>query len=196
MMSAPTTQRSLNRRGFLRLAAMAGVTSVGGYLLFEYAPWLDIEQVAQHTRRALEPDQAGSVRLRQLVRYATLAANGHNAQAWKFAIRENTIEIHPDYSRRLPVVDPEDRELWMSLGCALENLLVAARATGYDAEVVYPDGEDVIRVRLAENTPQSSTLFDAIPRRQSTRSDYDGQPVATNFLDQLIALPPGEDLHL
>lgn len=35
-----------------------------------------------------------------LVRAATLAASGHNTQPWKFAIKESTIEIHPDYSRR------------------------------------------------------------------------------------------------
>jgi hypothetical protein len=60
----------------------------------------------------------------EMVRSATLAANGHNTQPWKFAIRQDVIEIYPDYSRRLPVVDPDNRELWISLGCALENLLL------------------------------------------------------------------------
>lgn len=31
----------------------------------------------------------------------------------------------PDAARRVPVVDLDDRELWISLGGALENLLVA-----------------------------------------------------------------------
>lgn len=57
-----------------------------------------------------------------MVRYATLAANGHNTQPWKFAVHQDAIEIHPDYGRHLPVVDPENRELWISLGCSLENL--------------------------------------------------------------------------
>lgn len=133
----------------------------------------------------------------ELVRYATLAANGHNTQPWKFAIRQDGIEIHPDYSRRLPVVDPYDRELWISLGCALENLLVAARAAGYTADVTYPDAADVIAVRLAADTPQPSPLFDAIPLRQSTRSAYDGQPVPAADLDRLQAMPlePGITLR-
>jgi len=49
--------------------------------------------------------------MRELVRYASLAASGHNTQPWKFRIRENSLEIHPDYCRRLPTVDPSDREL-------------------------------------------------------------------------------------
>jgi nitroreductase len=52
----------------------------------------------------------------EMVHFATPAANGHNAQPWKFVIRQDSIEIHPDYSRHLPVVYPENRELWISLG--------------------------------------------------------------------------------
>ena len=186
-----------NRRDFLKLAAAAGVTAAAGYVLFEYAPWLDYDQQAQHTRRLLEPNSTGSAQMREMIRYATLAANGHNAQAWKFAIKENVIEIHPDDTRRLPVVDPDDRELWISLGCALENLLIAARATGYAAEVVYPDTADVIQVHLNADAPQDNPLFDAIPLRQNTRSAYNGQPVDTTLLDQLVTLPqePGVVAH-
>jgi hypothetical protein len=131
-----------------------------------------------------------SVKMRELVRMATLAASGHNAQPWKFAIAENTIEIHPDYRRRLPVVDPIDRELWMSLGCALENLLIAARAAGYAPEVTYPDPtRDSIRVRLPADTAQISPLLAAIPLRQNTRSEYDGQLIKSSALKQVEAVP-------
>lgn len=133
----------------------------------------------------------------ELVRFATLAANSHNTQPWKFAIKENVIEIHPDYTRHLPAVDPHDRELWISLGCALENLLLAAQKLGYAPEVVYPDSQDFIRINLTADTPQSSLLFDAIPQRQCTRSKYSGQPVAIGDFDQLQNLPsePGVGLH-
>jgi hypothetical protein len=134
--------------------------------------------------------------MREIVRYATLAANGHNTQPWKFAIKETAIEIHPDHARRLAVVDPNDRELWISLGCALENLLIAARAAGYAPEVTYPDSTDFIHVRLTADTPQASPLFDAIPLRQNVRSEYDGQPVSVAILDQLaVSLEPGVALH-
>ncbi|NTU62855.1 MAG: Tat pathway signal protein, partial [Chloroflexi bacterium] len=147
--------------------------------------------------RPFQMDPAKATRLRELVRHATLAANGHNTQPWKFAITEDAIEIHPDQARRLAVVDPNDRELWISIGCALENLLVAARATGYAAEVSYPDATDFIRVRLTADAPQRSPLFDAIPVRQNTRSEYDGQIVPAGDLDQVQAVPlePGVALR-
>lgn len=128
-------------------------------------------------------------RMQGIIRYATLAANGHNAQAWKFAVLPEAIEIHPDYSRRLAAVDPLDRELWISLGCALENLLIAARAGGYDHAVTYPDASDSIRIRLAANAPEGGALFDAIPLRQSTRTEYDAKPLAAGALEKLDHMP-------
>ncbi len=132
-----------------------------------------------------------------LIQYATLAANGHNTQPWKFAVQQNTIEIHPDYSRHLPVVDPHNRELWISLGCALENLLIAANATGYISTVAYPNGEDVIRIQLIPDLPQPSPLFNVIPLRQTTRSVYDSHPVPPADLNTLQSLPlePGVSLR-
>lgn len=187
----------LSRRDFLKISAAAGVTAAGVHLLDTYAPWLDYEQQVATTARPLAKEAVMPKQMQELVRYATLAANGHNTQPWKFALRDNSIEIHPDASRRLPVVDPHDRELWISLGCALENLLVAARAMGYATQVIYPDATDFIQVRLAADTPQNSPLFNAIPLRQSTRSLYDGQTVPTADLDrvQATSLEPGITLR-
>ncbi|MCB0125382.1 MAG: hypothetical protein KDE58_24180, partial [Caldilineaceae bacterium] len=182
---------------FLQGLTAAGVITVGGYLLTEAAPWLDYPAATEQIRRPLTQEATMSAQMCELVRYATLAASGHNTQPWRFAIKDDSITIHPDYSRRLPVVDPTDRELWISLGCALENLLVAARTTGYVAEVTYPDRDEVIHVRLTADTPQPDRLFAAIPQRQNTRSVYDGQLVRIADLDTLQALPlePGVALH-
>ena len=189
---------TISRRDFVRLAAAAGVTATGGYVLFIHAPWLDYEQQVQQTwSRSLSKELTMSEQMRDLVHAATLAVNGHNTQPWLFAIQEKAIEIHPDYTRRLPVVDPADRALWISLGCALENLTVAARAAGYAPEVVYPDNQDFIRVNLTADTPLPSPLFEAIPWRQCTRSEYDGQLVGVGELDRMQNLPlePGVGLR-
>jgi hypothetical protein len=173
MMTTTPSRPTLSRRRLLKLLAATGVITAGGYALFEYAPWLNYDQQVDFTRRSFDMNASGALPEHELVRYATLAANGHNTQPWKFAIKEHAIEIHPDATRRLPVVDPHDRELWISLGCALENLLVAAHATGYAAEVTYPDATDFIHIRLTRGTAQESPLFGAIPLRQNTRSEYD-----------------------
>ena len=197
MMNKSESRPMMSRRDFLKLLAVGGVTATGGYLLSEYAPWLDYNQQADQTWKPFEMTSTSSTQMRELVHYATLAANGHNTQPWKFALADNAIEIHPDYSRELSVVDPDHRELWISLGCALENLLIAARASGFSPEVSYPDTADFIGVNLTADTRQDSPLFDAIPTRQNTRSEYDGQPVKSVEMDQLQTLPlePGVTLR-
>lgn len=186
----------MSRRNFLKVTGAVGVTAVGGHLLTTYAPWLDDEAQAALTRQPLPQEKIVSQQILEMVRYATLAANGHNTQPWKFAVCQDVVEIHPDYSRRLPVVDPHDRELWISLGCALENLLLAARAAGYAADVAYPNEDDLIRVQLAPDAPQASPLFDAIPLRQTTRSVYDGRPAPVADLDSLQSLPQAAGVSL
>ncbi len=191
------THPALNRRRVLQLLAASGVVAAGGYALYEYTPWLDYSGQADRIREPLEEHPSVVARTRGLIRYATLAASSHNTQPWTFVIKPGLLEIHPDYTRRLPILDPRDRELWISLGCALENLLIAARAAGYAPEVTYPGATDFIRVRLTADSPHGSPLLNAIPLRQNTRSLYDGQPIQPAALRQLQALPlePSVTVH-
>jgi hypothetical protein len=193
-MSKRQPHKILNRRQALQRLAIAGITVTGGYILYEYQPWLNYNRQAQDTWKSLKQESVKSLQMREFVRSATLAASGHNTQPWLFAIKENAIEIHPDYRRRLPIVDPLDRELWISLGCALENLLVAARANGYTPEVTYPDPADFIHIRLTPDTAQNSPLMAAIPFRQNTRSEYDGQLIKNDDLPQVQAVPLEPDV--
>lgn len=119
---------------------------------------------------------------KELVRYATLAPSSHNTQCWKFAIEDKAITILPDMSRRTPAVDPDDHHLFVSLGCAAENLVQAALAHGLSGEVRFDAASDAIRVTLAPIQARASVLFKAIPERQCTRGDYDGKPLLNEEL--------------
>nr|WP_249802031.1 Tat pathway signal protein [Bradyrhizobium zhengyangense] len=120
---------------------------------------------------------------RELVRCATLAANSHNTQPWIFSAHGNEIAIAPDFKRRCPAVDPDDHHLFVSLGCAAENLCLAASALGWRANSVF-DGERIV-IALEEASPAAAALADAIPVRQCTRAAFDGRPAAPEILHQL-----------
>lgn len=64
-------------------------------------------------------DEATRAELAEAIGYATLAPSTNNTQPWKFEIAEGTIRVLPDFGRCLPVADPLNRELYISLGCAL-----------------------------------------------------------------------------
>jgi len=187
----------LTRGQFLVLLAAAGITATAGYALYNYAPWLKDDERAQQSRRPLLKNAQGASPQRELVRFAGLAASGHNTQPWKFVLHEDAIDLHPDFSRRLSAVDPLNRELWISLGCALENLIVAARASGFETEVSYPASADFIRIRLIADAPRGDALFEAIALRQNTRSAFDGRPINPAHFDRVQAVPlePGITLR-
>jgi len=128
----------------------------------------DYTRVAAGLRAPL-PDTAA---LADLVRYASLAPNGHNTQPWRFVSRAGGVSVLPDLSRRTPVVDPDDHHLWISLGCAVENLMVAAAARGQAGAVAMRDGNAGVDIDLIAAPPSDDGLFAAIPLRQSTRSAY------------------------
>jgi hypothetical protein len=137
--------------------------------------------------------------IRDLIRYATLAASGHNTQPWRFRVGAGQIVILPDLTRRTPIVDPDDHHLFASLGCASENLALASGARGRPGTITFDPANGGTVVFLHGPGPvENSVLFDAIPKRQSTRAEYDGRPVSAADLKTLAASAaiPGVDLIL
>jgi len=147
------------------------------------------------TRAALKQSPETS----DFIRYAALAANGHNAQPWRFKISHEGIAILPDMARQTAIVDPDNHHLFASLGCAAENLALACGARGRMGVLRFNPADDgSIAFAYGGGLPAEPELFDAIPKRQSTRGDFDGKPVGARDLQSLItaAAMPGVDLVL
>jgi hypothetical protein len=135
--------------------------------------------------------------LRELVRYATLAPSSHNTQCWKFHLEERSILISPDLSRRCPAVDPDDHHLFVSIGCAAENLVQTALANGLKGNVVFDDSaRKTLQVLLEPTKAVATSLFNAIPERQSTRAEYDGKPIPTSELAMLEKAGQGNGVRI
>lgn len=137
----------------------------------------DYEAAAAQSRSKL----AANPEIGEFIRYATLAPNGHNTQPWRFRSHGNRIDILPDFTRRTPVVDPDDHHLFISLGCAAENLALASAANGRPADIRFDARETGGLVcELGRGASQESPLFDVIGVRQSTRAPFDGRPVGAS----------------
>lgn len=136
---------------------------------------------------------------RELIRYATLAANSHNSQPWRFKVEQRSINIIPDLTRRLTAVDPDNHHLFVSLGCAAENLSIAAGESDTTGTLSFdPKEEGSVAFVFGGSPSAERLLFDAIPGRQSTRGDFVGRPVDAGDLTALAnsAATPGVDLVL
>jgi hypothetical protein len=137
--------------------------------------------------------------LRDFIRLATLAPNGHNTQPWRFRVGEDRIDVLPDTSRRTPVVDPDDHHLFVGLGCAAENLAIAANAGGHAGNLASgAAGDGAVGFMFGDGPAAEPALAGAITQRQSTRADFDGRQVGADDLRKLAeaARMPGVDLVL
>ncbi|UHD15857.1 Acg family FMN-binding oxidoreductase [Thiocapsa bogorovii] len=133
----------------------------------------------------------------ELVSHAILAPSSHNTQCWLFRLGPNRIEILPDRRRRCPVVDPDDHHLFVSLGCAAENLLQAAPASGLRGEARFrADAGGSLAVALDAGPVERSALFEAIATRQSTRCNYDGRALSSAELRALEAAGSGTGVRV
>lgn len=132
-------------------------------------------------------------RLRFLIRYAVVAPSSHNTQPWRFRVAADRIDVFIDERRWLRIADADQRELHISVGCALENLFVAAEhfglghATDYLPDSANPMHAATIRFR-PEGQPspeRPARLFPMILVRHTNHGEYDGRPIPPDVVEQL-----------
>lgn len=144
-------------------------------------------------------------RLAYLARYAVLAPSSHNSQPWRLVVGAEHVDVYADLTRWLPVADADRRELHISIGCAIENLLVAAAHFGesYHLELFPDAGRDdlIARIRLTHEgvtTMPPSGLFEAIPRRRTNHHLFMPTAVPAALIERLCSAckEPGVHVHV
>jgi hypothetical protein len=106
-----------------------------------------------------------------LIRPAILAANAYNTQPWLFELGTDRINLFADTSRSMGTMGPLRREMVFSLGCAVENLTLAAQANGLKPSItLLPDPADethVARVNLSPGSHEVTDQYLAIANRHT-----------------------------
>ena len=124
----------------------------------------------------------------QIASYASKAPSGHNTQPWKFHIADSAITIVPNLEVALPVVDGNNRELFISLGCAVENLCIAASHFGYKTQLAECSVKEIIIELAKSDFITEDILFHQIEKRQTNRSVYNGNRISNGVLEQLQSI--------
>lgn len=125
----------------------------------------------------------------QIASYASKAPSGHNTQPWKFHITDDTITIVPNLEVALPVVDGNNRELFISSGCAVENLCIAASYFGYTTHIIESSIKAIILELTKNDLTIEDSLFHQIEKRQTNRNIYNGNKMSNEILQQLQSIP-------
>jgi hypothetical protein len=193
----------MSRRSLLHGIAGAGATViVAGTGALSYRVF-DASVLDPDGGRAFDPwrdwqDVGGPL---GAVAAAILAANPHNSQPWVFHVTDSSIDLYADRARRTGTLDTFGREQHVGLGCAIENLVIAARARGLAPKLSLlpsgPGSEHVANIALGEAAPEPSALYDVIGDRRTNRGPYRAEDVAATTLADLVdtAGLPVVDVH-
>jgi hypothetical protein len=207
----PWFDRTMSRRKFLKLAGSGvAIVVVGGtvWRAFSNGVFSSGQGPAYEPLKDWKTESQQAAGPLSLVASAILAANAHNTQPWLFVVNPNRIDLFADTKRNIGTIDPYLREMYEGLGCALENLVLAAEAKGYTYNLkLMPSKTHVANISLITNTksnngrigdpspaiyspvPEALSLYNAIPHRHTNRGPYDkNRPVTQDILQSLGSL--------
>jgi hypothetical protein len=127
---------------------------------------------------------------RRLLEYGVLAPSLYNSQPWRFLVdaQQGTIEVLADNHRaRSSEIDEKQRDIYLSLGACIENMILAAPALGYEIELlIFPSEGIAARLKLkpmSEAMPES--LFPSLLTRQTHAGAFKENSIQDLHLERL-----------
>lgn len=150
----------------------------------------------------LDSKRIGAMLRRAAVR-ATLAPSVHNTQPWRFVLAGDELRLEADRSRQLAVLDPNGRQLILSLGCALFNARAALAELGVGVRVGrFPDPArpDLVATVSIDQTVAvdecAAELASAVELRRTNRREFAAEPVPADVVAAFVRDAASEGARL
>ena len=131
----------------------------------------------------------------EILEYATRAPSTHNSQPWLFKLKGSGVRVFYDEKLKLSQADSEGRDLYISIGCMIENMRIAAEHFGYNSKIMLLINEEthfVGDVDFIKNNSISSSinekLFIQIPSRVNARGIFLSDPIETEIQQVIMSI--------
>ncbi|MBF0117608.1 MAG: hypothetical protein HQK79_02140 [Desulfobacterales bacterium] len=162
-----------NRRNFIKKALTISALAISGSSILPSCHGIKRANTPyKYSSLIPEIDRIKS----KILYYASLAPSGHNSQPWyvKILSKKDWI-ICTDPKRRLPSVDPKNREMILSIGAFMENLSIAAASYGFEVndQIIAKDtfDEEILKISLNKINPVDYPL-ERITKRMTAKNGY------------------------
>ncbi|MEA3399114.1 MAG: hypothetical protein U9R00_01215 [Patescibacteria group bacterium] len=126
-----------------------------------------------------------------ILSYAIRAPSTHNSQPWLFKLKESGVSVFFDSKLKLNKVDKDGRDLFISIGCMLENMKIAANNLGFNAKIEFKINEEhqyIADVYFFENNNllfDNKKLFKYIKRRVNARGSFELEKIDNDILNKI-----------
>lgn len=128
-----------------------------------------------------------------LLQYAVLAPSTHNSQPWLFSVTNNICTVYYNEALVLPHADSKKRDLFISIGCAVENMLIAGQSLGLTGTVSYDEelsSRKCVTITFSTTTPEETLdpLRDVLLRRVNARGPFKNEPVHSSLEKKILEI--------
>ena len=114
--------------------------------------------------------------LSEIMYLGSLAPSSHNIQCWLIELypEEGKVSIAVDPERKLTVVDPKEREQFLSLGCYIRTLEEAFLAYGYNVTYSYDESTDTMNLSYKKISDKiDPNTIARIKKRHTDKRSFD-----------------------
>lgn len=180
----------MNRKNFIKTSTLS-MLAISAFGLNPGCSNISRDSIAQSEQHNPVLNQLEKEKY-DIFHYASLAPSSHNIQPWKVRIIDNSnFEITIDTSRTLRAVDPDMREVYISMGTFLENLLQAAESYGYKCSyTIKTEGSFLISLKMEKSKDPSAINNENLKRialRRTLRKNYLSKPVPDSIIRDIFA---------
>ncbi|MBN1646512.1 MAG: hypothetical protein JW874_00645 [Spirochaetales bacterium] len=128
-----------------------------------------------------------------LIKAASMAPSSDNMQPWEFRKKNNLVEVYCVKSRLLKI-DVLNMFSWISIGAAIQNIIIQAACAGLHATVDYNHSAETRQPAAVIRFTQGGMcgdLADWIGPRTTNRSKYNSSPLNTIVISALTQAVKG-----
>lgn len=145
-------------------------------------------------------DRSVEEKIQFFIKYGVLAPSTHNTQPWQFKIVGSKLLILPDWDYKLPYGDPDNSNLYFSLGCCAVNILSAAEYFGLSTIITISNSVNKPIEINFKNKIKSDiflrNLFPYITKRFSNKFQYNNTDFESSIKKGLFTFSNNDEAKL
>jgi len=153
----------------------------------------------QFNRLKLEEEK-----IKFLLEFAIRAPSTHNSQPWLFKLGDSSCDIYLNPEKRLPKADPTERDIFISLGCCIENLIIVSGYYGVLKQVKFYNKNSknlVAKIVFDFLSPRKEIkslkgLVTAITYRSNSRGLFNSKKIESRIINRIKKILGGFDLKI
>lgn len=119
--------------------------------------------------------------------FGRLAPSVHNTQPWNISIHDKELIVSINHQRALKHGDPTKRQTWISLGCFVENILLAGQVFGLHGHITLANNSsEQVHIHFQTGPELAKQNLNNILNRHTNRADFDRDNINSTQKSELL----------